>query len=298
VSLGYLEQLESESIYILREVAEQFKNPVLLFSGGKDSIVLTRLCEKAFRPGVFPFPLLMVDTGHNFKETLEYIQLRMAQLNERLIVASVQQSIDSGHAVEETGAFASRNRIQSITLMETITTNGFDAVIGGARRDEEKSRAKERVFSLRDALGSWHPENQRSELWSIYNGRIQPKEHMRVFPLSNWTELDIWNYIAQEQLALPELYFAHRRPCIRRQKTLLAYSEFITLLASDERVDLQVRFRTVGDMTCTSAFESTASTVAEIIKEISISRITERGSRLDDKRSESSMEERKKEGYF
>jgi len=298
--VNYLEQLESEAIYILREVAAQFKKPVLLFSGGKDSIVLSRLCEKAFRPGAFPFPLLMIDTGHNFAETLDYIQLRMAQLNEKLIIASVQQSIDAGRAQEETGPEASRNRLQSITLMDAINGHGFDAVIGGARRDEEKARAKERIFSLRDSLGSWHPEAQRAELWNIYNGRLAAatSEHMRVFPLSNWTELDIWQYIQRENLSVPGLYFAHRRLCLRRQNMLLAYSEFVPRQATDEQVELLVRFRTLGDMTCTAAFESTASTFAEVIAEIKVSQRTERGSRLDDKRSDAAMEERKKEGYF
>ena len=296
---SHLEQLEAESIYIFREVASQFRNGVLLFSGGKDSAVLTRLAEKAYRPAKFPFPLMIVDTGHNFPETLEYVHSRVAELDERLIVASVQESIDKGRAVEEKGPFASRNRIQSVTLMDAIRENKFDAVIGGARRDEEKARAKERIFSIRDDFGQWDPKNQRPELWNLYNGRIAQHEHMRVFPLSNWTEMDVWQYIQKEKLDLPKIYYSHKRDCIRRQGTLMAHSEFVELLPTDQiEKSMQVRFRTVGDMTCTTAFISNAGTVSEIIEEISVLRITERGGRLDDKKSDSAMEDRKKEGYF
>jgi len=298
-NLNHLQQLESESIFILREVLAQFQNPVLLFSGGKDSIVLTRLCEKAFHPAKFPFPLMMVDTGHNFPETISFIQHRVKQLDARLIVASVQESIDNGRAADEKGPHASRNRIQSVTLMDAIRSNKFDGLIGGARRDEEKARAKERVFSVRNEFGEWDPKNQRPELWNQYNGRIRSGEQMRVFPLSNWTELDVWQYIQKEKLDIPSIYFSHRRKCIRRQGALMAFADFIELAAGDQvEENVQVRFRTVGDITCTAAFASSASTVAEIIEEIQATRITERGGRLDDKKSDSAMEDRKKEGYF
>lgn len=297
--LEHLKQLESESIYILREVAAQFKNPVILFSGGKDSIVLTRLAEKAFRPGPIPFSFMLVDTGHNFPETWTYIDQRMQQIAEKLIIASVQESIDKGQAQDETGPYASRNRIQSITLMEAIKGKKFDAVIGGARRDEEKARAKERVFSLRNNEGKWAPENQRPELWNLFNGRISKKEHMRIFPISNWTELDVWTYIQAEKLAVPSIYFSHVRKCIRREGRLMAYSEYIELASSDRiEENVKVRFRTVGDMTCTAAVESEAANLAEVIAEIKRVRVTERGGRLDDKKSEAAMEDRKKEGYF
>ncbi len=296
--LNHLEQLEAESIYILREVAAQFQNAVLLFSGGKDSIVMTRLSEKAFRPGKFPYPLMLIDTGHNFSETLTYINKRIDQIQEPFIVEYVQESIDTGRAIEEKGPLATRNRLQSVTLMDAIRKRKFDAVIGGARRDEEKARAKERVFSIRDDFGQWDPKNQRPEVWNLYNGQIAKHEHMRVFPLSNWTEMDVWQYIQKEKLDLPNVYFSHNRKCILRDNMILAHSPYVELLKTDRVEDLQVRFRTVGDMTCTSAFRSSASTVEEIIKEISTTRITERGGRIDDKSSESSMEDRKKEGYF
>jgi len=297
--LDDLDQLEAESVFILREVAAQFRKPVLLFSGGKDSVVMTRLSEKAFRPGRFPYPLMLVDTGHNFPETLDYISSRRNELDEQLIVASVQESIDKGRAKDEKGSYASRNRIQSVTLMDAIRHHQFDAVIGGARRDEEKVRAKERVFSVRDDFGQWNSKNQRPELWNIFNGKISSQEHMRVFPLSNWTELDIWRYIEREKIAIPSLYFSHQRKCIRRENIFMAYSPYIQLTDSDQVVDsMAVRFRTVGDMTCTSAIPSQASTVREVIEELLLTRITERGGRLDDKISEYAMEDRKKEGYF
>jgi sulfate adenylyltransferase subunit 2 len=297
-ALDHLEILEAESIYIMREVAAQFRNPVLLFSGGKDSIVMTRIAEKAFRPGKFPFPMMLIDTGHNFPETLDFIRRRTQQLNERFIVESVQTSIDQGRAREEKGAYASRNRLQSVTLMDAIRNHKFDAVIGGARRDEEKARAKERIFSIRDDFGQWDPKNQRPEVWNLFNGHMDSHEHMRVFPLSNWTELDVWQYIQKEELDLPSIYFSHRRMCVKNANMLLAMSEFIHPREEDIVEEMQVRFRTVGDMTCTGAFLSGASNVAEIIEEICTTRITERGSRLDDKKSDSAMEDRKKEGYF
>ena len=291
-------RLESESIYILREVAAQFHKPVLLFSGGKDSIVMTRLAEKAFRPGRFPFPLMLVDTGHNFPETLQYIQERISTLGEKLLVCSVEDSIALGRAQDEKGPGASRNRIQSISLMDSIRANGFDAVIGGARRDEEKARAKERFFSLRDSTGKWDPENQRLEPWNLFNGRIAPGEHMRVFPLSNWTEIDIWQYIEQEKLEIPSIYFSHRRKCVLRDNSLFAWADFMELAKTDEIVEKTVRCRTVGDMNSTGMFESKASTVFEILEELRVLDWSERGGRLDDRNSENSMEDRKREGYF
>jgi sulfate adenylyltransferase subunit 2 len=297
--LTHLRNLESEAIHIMREVAAQFERPVLLFSGGKDSIVLLRLAEKAFRPARFPFPLMHVDTGHNFPEVIEYRDRRVSELGERLIVASVQDSIDNGRVVEENGPRASRNRLQTITLLDAIEDHDFDAAIGGARRDEEKARAKERVFSFRDDFGQWDPKAQRPELWSLYNGRIRKGEHVRVFPLSNWTELDVWQYIEEEQLEVPSIYFAHRREVFRRDGMLLAVSPFVQLIDGEEPFDASVRYRTVGDMSCTGGVESDAATLASVVAEIAATRITERGeTRADDRVTEAAMEDRKKEGYF
>lgn len=296
--LTHLEELEAESIFAIREAYAQFEKPCILFSGGKDSIVVTHLAAKAFAPAKMPFPLVHIDTGHNFSETLLFRDTLVAELNARLIVGSVQESIDSGKVSEEKGMQASRNRAQSVTLMETMEKYGFDAALGGARRDEEKARAKERFFSHRDEFGQWDPKNQRPELWDLYNGRKQPGEHFRIFPISNWTELDIWQYIHWKQITLPDLYFTHERLCVRRGTTLLAHSEFISLLPSDIVETLAIRFRTIGDLTITGAVESPAATIEEIIAEVAASRETERGNRADDKRSETSMEDRKKEGYF
>jgi sulfate adenylyltransferase subunit 2 len=296
--LTHLEELEAESIFAIREAYAQFEKPCILFSGGKDSIVVTHLAAKAFAPARMPFPLVHIDTGHNFPETLLFRDALAAELNVRLIVGSVQESINSGQVSEEKGMQASRNRAQSVTLLDTLEKHGFDAALGGARRDEEKARAKERFFSHRDEFGQWDPKNQRPELWDLYNGRKQPGEHFRVFPISNWTELDIWQYIQWKRILLPSLYFTHERLCVRRGTTLLAHSEFIALLPNDTLETLTVRFRTIGDLTITGAIESPASTIEEIIAEVAASRETERGNRADDKRSESSMEDRKKEGYF
>jgi sulfate adenylyltransferase subunit 2 len=297
--LSDLEALEAEAIFIMREVAAECESPVLLFSGGKDSIVLLRLAEKAFRPGRFPFPVMHVDTGHNFDEVLEFRDRRMAELGERLIVASVQDDIDSGRVAEETGPRASRNRAQTTTLLRAIAENGFDAAFGGARRDEEKARAKERVFSFRDEFGQWDPKNQRPELWELYNGRLRKGEHIRAFPISNWTELDVWRYIEYEGLELPQIYFSHRRTVIEREGMLLAVGRVVAPIGDERPFEATVRYRTVGDMSCTGAVESAASTVAEVIAEVAATRITERGAtRADDKFSEAAMEDRKKEGYF
>ncbi|WP_375772922.1 sulfate adenylyltransferase subunit CysD [Archangium gephyra] len=297
--LSHLQALEAESLFIIREVVAEFARPVLLFSGGKDSAVMLWLAEKAFAPAPLPFPLLHVDTGHNFPEVLEYRDARVAALDSRLVVASVQEFIDSGRVVEEKGPRASRNRLQTAPLLDAIEKHQFDAVFGGARRDEEKARAKERVFSFRDEFGQWDPKNQRPELWSLYNGRHRRGEHIRVFPLSNWTEMDIWQYIAQERIPLPSIYFSHRREVFRRDGMLMACSPYLPLLPGERAVSAQVRFRTVGDMTCTACVESTASTVEQVIHEVSASRVTERGaSRADDKFSETAMEDRKREGYF
>jgi sulfate adenylyltransferase subunit 2 len=295
---AHLEQLESEAIHVLREVAAQFERPVLLFSGGKDSIVVVHLARKAFWPGRIPFPLLHIDTGHNFPEALEYRDWLAAHLGVDLLVRSVQDSIDRGRAVEETGPTASRNALQTVTLLDAIRELKADAAIGGARRDEEKARAKERFFSHRDAFGQWDPKGQRPELWSIYNGRHGQGEHFRVFPLSNWTEMDVWQYIAAERLELPSLYFSHRRPVFERDGMLLAETPFIQLQPGERPKERVVRFRTVGDATCTGAIESPAATVDEIIHEIAALRITERGGRSDDRRSEAAMEDRKRQGYF
>jgi sulfate adenylyltransferase subunit 2 len=294
-----LDVLESESIHIMREVAAEFERPVLLFSGGKDSVVMLALAGRAFWPARIPFPVMHVDTGHNFPEVLEFRDRRVAELGARLIVASVQESIDSGRVTEETGRWASRNRLQTTTLLDAITENRFDAVFGGARRDEEKARAKERVFSFRDEFGQWDPKNQRPELWNLYNTRIRRGEHIRVFPLSNWTELDIWHYIAREQLEIPSIYFAHSRQVFERDGILLADSEYVARLPDEQVLETRVRYRTVGDMTCTGAVESTASTVEQVIAEIAATRVTERGqTRADDRTSEAAMEDRKREGYF
>jgi len=297
--LSQLDVLEAESIHIMREVAAEFERPVLLFSGGKDSIMMLALAERAFWPARIPFPVMHVDTGHNFAEVLEYRDRRAAEAGARLIVASVQDSIDAGRVVEETGRFASRNRLQTTTLLDALAENRFDAVFGGARRDEEKARSKERVFSFRDEFGQWDPKNQRPELWNVYNTRIRRGEHIRVFPLSNWTELDVWHYIEREQLELPSIYFAHRREVFERDGILLADNQFVIRGDDEPLFAAQVRYRTVGDMTCTGAVQSTAATVAEVIGEIAATRITERGqTRADDRASEAAMEDRKKEGYF
>jgi sulfate adenylyltransferase subunit 2 len=297
--LSQLDVLEAESIHIMREVAAEFERPVLLFSGGKDSIVMLALAERAFWPAKIPFPVMHVDTGHNFTEVIDYRDRRVAEVGARLVVASVQDAIDAGKVVEETGRFASRNRLQTTALLDAIAENKFDAVFGGARRDEEKARAKERVFSFRDEFGQWDPKNQRPELWSIYNTRIRRGEHIRVFPLSNWTELDVWHYIEREGLEIPSIYFAHTRTVFERDGILLADSEFVTRGEDEQPVQTRVRYRTVGDMTCTGAVESTAGTVAEVIAEIAATRITERGqTRADDRTSEAAMEDRKREGYF
>ncbi len=296
--LTHLEELESEAIYVIREVAAQFQRPVLLFSGGKDSIVMTHLARKAFHPARLPFPLMHVDTGHNFQETLDFRDRLIASMEARLIVASVQESIDKGRAQEETGPNASRNALQTVTLLDAIAEHKFDAALGGARRDEEKARAKERFFSHRDDFGQWDPKNQRPELWNIFNGRKNMGEHFRVFPLSNWTELDIWQYIKLKQIDLPSLYFAHRREVFDRDGVLLATSDHITLRPNERPENREVRFRTIGDMTCTGAVVSSAATLDDIIRETAASRVTERGGRFDDRRSDAAMEERKKVGYF
>jgi sulfate adenylyltransferase subunit 2 len=297
--LSQLDVLEAESIHVMREVAAEFERPVLLFSGGKDSITMLALAERAFRPAKIPFPVMHVDTGHNFDEVLDFRDRRVAELGVRLIVASVQESIDSGRVVEETGRWASRNRLQTTTLLDAIADHRFDAVFGGARRDEEKARAKERVFSFRDEFGQWDPKNQRPELWSLYNTRMRRGEHIRVFPLSNWTELDIWHYIEREELEIPSIYFAHRRSVFERDGILLADHPFANRADSEVPFETMVRYRTVGDISCTGAVESTAATLADVITEIAATRITERGqTRADDRTSEAAMEDRKREGYF
>jgi sulfate adenylyltransferase subunit 2 len=298
-SLSQLDSLEAESVHVIREVAAEFERPVLLFSGGKDSIVMLALAERAFWPARIPFPVMHVDTGHNFDEVIEFRDRRVAEAGVQLIVASVQDSIDAGRVVEETGRWASRNRLQTTTLLDGIAEHQFDAVFGGARRDEEKARAKERVFSFRDEFGQWDPKNQRPELWGIYNARIHRGEHIRVFPLSNWTELDVWEYISRENLEIPSIYFAHTRKVFERDGILLAESPY-TWRADDETVfGARVRYRTVGDMSCTGAVESSATTIPEVIEEIAATRITERGqTRADDRTSEAAMEDRKREGYF
>jgi sulfate adenylyltransferase subunit 2 len=297
--LSQLDVLEAESIHIFREVAAEFERPALLFSGGKDSIVMLAVAERAFWPARVPFPVMHVDTGHNFDEVIEFRDRRAAEANARLIVASVQHSIDSGRVSEETGRWASRNRLQTTTLLDAIEEHRFDAVFGGARRDEEKARAKERVFSFRDEFGQWDPKNQRPELWNLYNTRLNRGEHIRVFPLSNWTELDVWHYILRENLEIPSIYFAHERRVFEREGILLADSPFVTRGEDEPVFEATVRYRTVGDMTCTGAVESTAATIPDVITEIAATRITERGqTRADDRTSEAAMEDRKREGYF
>ncbi len=297
--LSQLDVLEAEAVHVMREVAAEFERPVLLFSGGKDSIVMLALAEKAFWPARIPFPVMHVDTGHNFPEVLEFRDRRVTELGVRLIVASVQDSIDAGRVAEETGRHASRNRLQTVTLLDAIEEQRFDALFGGARRDEEKARAKERVFSFRDEFGQWDPKNQRPELWNLYNTRIRRGEHIRVFPLSNWTELDVWAYIEREELDIPSIYFAHQRAVFERDGLLLAENPYVTRGEDEPVFSANVRYRTVGDMTCTGAVASAAGTVAEVIAEVAATRITERGqTRADDRTSEAAMEDRKREGYF
>ena len=297
-SLTHLKELESESIFILREVFAQFENPAILFSGGKDSIVVTHLARKAFHPAKIPFPLVHIDTGHNFPETIAFRDDLVEELGVKLIVGSVQKSIDQGTAAEERGKNANRNAIQTVTLLETIEDHEFDACLGGARRDEEKARAKERFFSHRDEFGQWDPKNQRPELWNIFNGRHHHGEHFRVFPLSNWTEMDVWQYILAENIKIPSLYFAHAREVIRRNNTWLPVSDFIKIDDAEEVETKQIRFRTLGDITITGGVESDADTLEKIVEEVASARQTERGNREDDKRSETAMEDRKKQGYF
>jgi len=297
--LTHLDELEAEAIHIMREVAAERERPVLLFSGGKDSIVMLRLAEKAFRPAKFPFPVMHIDTGHNFPEVIEFRDRRVNELGERLVIASVQASIDKGRVVEQTGPRASRNQLQTTTLLDAIEEHGFDAAMGGARRDEERARAKERIFSFRDDFGQWNPRAQRPELWNLYNARIRKGEHIRVFPISNWTELDVWQYIDREQLELPSIYFAHRRQVFRRDNMLYAVSDFVERFADEEPFEATVRFRTVGDMSCTGGVVSEAATLQEVVTEIAATRVTERGeTRADDRVSEAAMEDRKRVGYF
>ena len=298
-TLSHLDELEAEAIHIMREVAAERERPVLLFSGGKDSIVMLRLAEKAFRPAKFPFPVMHVDTGHNFPEVVEFRDRLVESVGERLIVANVQDSIDNGRVAEETGPRASRNRLQTTTLLDAIEEHGFDAAFGGARRDEERARAKERVFSFRDDFGQWDPKAQRPELWSLYNSRIRKGEHVRVFPISNWTELDVWQYIATEGLEVPSIYFSHPRQVFARDGMLYAHSDHVQLIDGEEPFEESVRYRTVGDMTCTGAVRSRATTLEEVVTEIAATRITERGeTRADDRVTEAAMEDRKREGYF
>ncbi|MDQ0382423.1 sulfate adenylyltransferase subunit CysD [Amycolatopsis thermophila] len=297
--LSHLDALEAESVHVFREVAATFEHPVLLFSGGKDSVVMLALAAKAFWPAPLPFPVLHVDTGHNFDEVIAFRDRVVERMGLCLEVARVQDDIDAGRVTEDTGPRASRNRLQTATLLRAIREGGFDAVFGGARRDEEKARAKERVFSFRDESGQWDPRNQRPELWNLYNGRHRRGEHIRVFPLSNWTELDIWSFIAAERIELPPIYYAHRRPVVQRDGMLLAHTRFLRLLGGEEPYEASVRFRTVGDATCTGCIESTASTADEVVAEVAATRVTERGAtRADDRISEAGMEDRKKEGYF
>ena len=297
-NLSHLKQLEHEAIHVMREVAAQFERPVLLFSGGKDSIVMVRLAQRAFYPTAIPFPLLHIDTGHNFTETIEFRDWLVHKVGARLLVRTVQNSIDKGRCSEEKGINPSRNGLQTVTLLDALEELRADAALGGARRDEEKARAKERFFSHRDEFGQWDPKNQRPELWNIFNGRIHQGEHFRVFPLSNWTEMDVWQYIATEKIEIPSLYFSHQRQVVDRRGILLAESPYNTLLPGETYEKRTIRFRTVGDVTCTGAVESTASNLDEIIAEVAAARMTERGTRADDKRSENAMEDRKKAGYF
>jgi sulfate adenylyltransferase subunit 2 len=298
-TLSHLDELEAEAIHIMREVAAERERPVLLFSGGKDSIVLLRVAEKAFRPARFPFPVMHVDTGHNFPEVIEFRDRRVTELGERLVVASVQESIDRGRVREQTGPRASRNQLQTTTLLDAIEEHGFDAAMGGARRDEERARAKERIFSFRDDFGQWNPRAQRPELWNLYNARIRKGEHIRVFPISNWTELDVWQYVARESLELPAIYFAHERAVFKRDGMLYAASDFVERYPDEELFSAHVRFRTVGDMTCTGGVVSEAVTIDEVVNEIAVTRVTERGeTRADDRVSDAAMEDRKRVGYF
>jgi sulfate adenylyltransferase subunit 2 len=296
--LSHLKELESESIYVLRELAAQFENPVLLFSGGKDSIVVSWLARKAFWPSKIPFPLMHVDTGHNFIETIEYRDRWVNHIGARLIVRNVQDSIDKGRVAEEKGPNASRNALQTVTLVDAIEEFKFDAAIGGARRDEEKARAKERFFSHRDEFSQWDPKNQRPELWNLFNGKKSLGEHFRVFPISNWTEMDVWQYILSEGIEIPSIYFTHQRECFIREGVIYSNSPFVDLKTGEKVESMQVRFRTIGDMSCTGAVSSAATTLEDIIAEVAATRVTERGSRIDDKRSEAAMEDRKKSGYF
>ena len=297
--LTHLQTLESEAIHVMREVAAEFERPVLLFSGGKDSIVLLRLAEKAFRPAPLPFPVMHVDTGHNFPEAIEFRDRRADELGVKLIVASVEESIRSGRVVEQSGPRASRNSLQTVTLLDAISEHGFDAAFGGARRDEERARAKERILSFRDEFGQWEPQRQRPELWGLYNGRLRKGEHARVFPISNWTELDVWQYIAEEQLEVPSIYFAHEREVFARDGMLYAVSPFIELMDGEVPFMARVRYRTVGDMSCTGAVESSAATLEEVVTEIAATEVTERGqTRADDQVTEAAMEDRKRQGYF
>lgn len=297
-SLNHLRELESESIFVMREVAAQFENPALLFSGGKDSIVMAHLAMKAFWPAKIPFTFVHIDTGHNFDETIKFRDDLMEKLGVKLVVGSVQDSIDKGRAVEETGVNASRNKLQTVTLLDTIEENKFDAALGGGRRDEEKARAKERFFSHRDEFGQWDPKNQRPELWNIFNGRKNMGEHFRVFPISNWTEMDVWQYIYMENIKMPSLYYSHTRKVFQRDGVWLAYAPFMELKPTEKVEERVVRCRTIGDITCTGVTLSEASNLEDIIQEIAATRVTERGGRADDKRSEAAMEDRKKEGYF
>ncbi|MEC7637746.1 MAG: sulfate adenylyltransferase subunit CysD [Verrucomicrobiota bacterium] len=296
--VNHIQQLESEAIFVLREVAAQFDNPVMLFSGGKDSIVMVHLASKAFHPAKLPFPLLHVDTGHNFEETISYRDQFVEKIDARLVVAKVQDSIDKGRVVEEKGQFASRNALQTVTLLDALEEGNYDAALGGGRRDEEKARAKERFFSHRDSFGQWDPKNQRPELWNIFNGRKEHGEHFRVFPLSNWTEMDVWQYIRMENIPIPGLYFSHEREVIDRNGQFLAVTDHTPLQKEESSAVMKVRFRTIGDTTCTGAVESGADTIDKIIAEVAAAHQTERGTRADDRRTETAMEDRKKEGYF
>ncbi|TVR36529.1 MAG: sulfate adenylyltransferase subunit CysD [Cryomorphaceae bacterium] len=296
--LTHIEELEAEAMFVLREVAAQFENPVMLFSGGKDSIIMFHLARKAFWPAKIPFPLLHVDTGHNFDETIAFRDALVEKYGAELMVGSVQESIDKGLVVEEKGINASRNALQTVTLLNALETHKFDAAMGGGRRDEEKARAKERFFSHRDEFGQWDPKNQRPELWNLFNGRKHIGEHFRVFPISNWTELDVWQYILHREIEIPSLYLAHERECFERDGVILAKNEAVPMRDDETAEMMTVRFRTIGDMTCTGAVRSEAATLEEIIEEVAASRVTERGGRSDDKRSEAAMEDRKKEGYF
>ena len=297
-NLTHLKELESEAIFVLREVAAQFEKPVMLFSGGKDSIIMFHLARKAFFPSKIPFPLMHVDTGHNFPETIKFRDEIIKETGETLIIKYVQDSIDKGTAVEENGKNASRNNLQTVTLLEGLEEEKYDCALGGARRDEEKARAKERFFSHRDEFGQWDPKNQRPELWNLYNGKKNQGEHFRIFPISNWTEMDVWQYIMLEKIKIPSLYFSHKRKVVNRNGVLLAQCDFISLKNNENWLEKKVRCRTIGDMTCTGVSESNATTVEEIIEEVALTRLTERGGRADDKRSEAAMEDRKKEGYF